>query len=63
MTTLFNLLDIDECANSSSHNCSEHHNEICLNMEGSHRCDCRAGFDRNEGICEGNAYCGICHQQ
>ncbi len=47
-------VDINECVNSSAHNCSEEYNERCRNTEGSYGCDCIAGFERKEGNCRGN---------
>ena len=51
-------VDIDECDNSTIHNCSEVHNEICRNVDGSFECDCMSGFDRHENVCEGEVMFG-----
>lgn len=45
--------DINECANSSMHNCSEEINEICEDNEGSYMCVCKSGFEMDEGVCKG----------
>ena len=49
------IIDLDECVNSSYHNCTEAENEICHNMVGSFTCECLQGFDINIStkICEG----------
>ena len=51
-------VDIDECDNSTIHNCSEVYNEICRNVDGSFECDCMSGFDRHENVCEGEVISG-----
>ena len=45
--------DVNECANSSMHNCSEAINEVCQDMEGSYECICKPGFEMDEGVCKG----------
>ena len=49
------ISDINECLNTSTHNCSEADNEECLNFEGYYVCHCQAGFERIETsqTCEG----------
>lgn len=37
-------LDINECANASTHSCSEVKNEVCRNTNGSYMCECMPGF-------------------
>ena len=51
------LIDLDECVNSTYHNCSEAENELCLNTVGSFTCECLQGFDLNAStnVCEGQA--------
>ena len=51
------VLDVNECANDATHNCSEANNEVCLDTDGSYVCVCKAGFDGEH--CRGKAvlYC------
>ena len=39
--------DINECATFGGHNCSQ----ICINLEGTYACSCKAGFDLVEDRC------------
>ena len=32
--------DFDECASSNTNNCAQ----VCVNLEGSYKCDCQSGF-------------------
>ena len=49
------IADINECLDSSTHNCMEANNEVCINNEGSFICECQTGFERLEAsqTCEG----------
>ena len=44
------FIDIDECKLKIS-NCDE--NADCMNTEGSHECQCKAGYQGNGIICKG----------
>ena len=44
-------LDINECANSTLHNC--HENATCTNIYGSFFCTCLSGFEGNGTKCTG----------
>jgi fibulin 1/2 len=37
----FRCRDVDECGDGDNGGCGH----ICFNVEGGHRCDCRAGFE------------------
>jgi len=46
------LADVDEC--STKRPCSS--NSVCKNLEGSYKCECNIGYQRNatnKDICEG----------
>ncbi|KAM9305531.1 uromodulin-like [Gastrophryne carolinensis] len=44
----FTCFDINECNYAWTHNCSQ----ICVNMAGSYRCECREGYSKNaKGQC------------
>ncbi len=45
------LADIDECSNSSLHNCDD--NADCVDNTGSFQCTCQSGFRGNGTICSG----------
>ncbi len=46
-------LDINECLNSSLHNCSAEAKEVCVNNNGSYTCDCQQGYSLQSDKCEG----------
>ena len=48
-------IDINECLNISTHNCTEFNREMCLNTDGSYTCVCMIGFERSDATqtCEG----------
>lgn len=41
--------DINECGNSSSHNCDEH--ASCSNTDGSFECSCNVGYSGDGTTC------------
>ena len=43
--------DINECSDGKTL-CSND-NQRCVNMPGTYRCDCRNGYHRVNGVCEG----------
>ena len=47
--------DIDECADTTTHNCSDADNVFCSNTMGSFTCLCRSGYSKvgNGGTCVG----------
>ena len=47
------FLDIDECQSSPYCNCQHSKNEICVNTEGSCKCECAEGFPLNGRECVG----------
>ncbi len=50
-TLIFILLDINECANILTNNCSA--NATCTNFSGGFNCTCKAGFIGNGYVCSG----------
>ena len=44
------MADIDECAQGNP--CTDTHSE-CKNVDGSYNCQCKDGFEKKDGICEG----------
>ena len=44
-------VDIDECSNTSLHNCSEL--QVCVNLDGSYACDCIHGYMEQNSTCVG----------
>jgi hypothetical protein len=44
-------VDIDECTNSSTNNCSS--DATCTNIDGSYYCTCHAGYHGTGIVCEG----------
>jgi len=45
-------LDIDECLTKDTNNC--HQNAVCINTEGSYRCECSSGFiGDGRNVCNG----------
>ena len=47
------FLDINECQSSPYCNCQHSKNEICVNTEGSCKCECAQGFPLNGSECVG----------
>ena len=44
------VLDIDECQNTTTHNCPQE----CVNTLGSYTCECYSGYRKDAGgICQG----------
>ena len=51
---MIQILDVDECANASTNDCSA--NATCENTVGSFVCTCNPGFAGNGKICTGIAF-------
>lgn len=52
VTIKHKYLDVDECA-IGKNNCSTGNTSICTNTEGSYYCNCAAGYNASDTICEG----------
>jgi hypothetical protein len=55
---LYDITDIDECANNTLNNCSASNHQVCRNVLGSFHCDCDVGyeagiFDNTMSSCQG----------
>lgn len=49
-------VDVNECT-AGNHMCSP--DAQCINQEGSHTCQCRAGFSGDGRLCESNRICFV----
>ena len=52
----FFFQDIDECQ-VNIHNC--HEDGVCINTDGSYRCECKVGFIGSGEICSGIELCQL----
>lgn len=50
------IQDIDECQ-VNTHNC--HEDGVCINTDGSFRCECKVGFIGSGEICSGIELCQL----
>ena len=61
LPTILIYIEVDMCANESTHNCSIESNEVCTITDTlpGFRCECRAGFNNETGTCIGNVLISI----